>query len=265
MKKKVKKAKQSKAASGKRVPTGVPGFDDLIQGGFPQGSSVVIAGGPGTGKTIFGVQYLYNGATKYNEKGLLVTFEQRVEDIYEQARQFGWNLQQLEKQGKIKIMAFPANKINDKTIDEIRHAITNEGIKRMVLDSVSTLIVNAPVYSRRDDLVLKDVVSEYTIFSPPIVGDYIVKKFLYTFIDSLKGLGCTCLLIAEATQSGESYSRDSLSEFAADGLILITFEALGGEFSRSLIVRKMRQTKNDEDIHPLEIGKSGIVVHEITK
>lgn len=263
MKKKTKS--KDKESKGKRVPTGVPGFDNLIQGGFPQGSSIVIAGGPGTGKTIFGLQFLYDGATRYNEKGLLVTFEQRPEDIYEQAKQFGWNLQQLEKQGKLKILAYPANKINDKTIDEIKHTIETDGIKRLVLDSISTLIVNAPVYTRRDDLVLKDVVSEYTIFSPPIIGDYIIKKFLYTFLDSLKGIGCTCLFIAEASQTGEFYSRDTLSEFAADGLVLITFEALGGEFSRSLIVRKMRQTKNDEDIHPLEIGKNGIVVHEITK
>ncbi|MBI5148916.1 hypothetical protein HZA33_04525, partial [Candidatus Pacearchaeota archaeon] len=65
--------------------------------------------------------------------------------------------------------------------------------------------------------------------------------------------------------TGDYFTRDTLSEFAADGLIIITFEALGGEFSRSLIVRKMRQTKNDEDIHPLEIGKNGIVVHNVVK
>ena len=111
---------------------------------------------------------------------------------------------------------------------------------------------------------IQDVMGDNVMFSPPIIGEFITQKFLYGFIDELRELsGCTSLLIGEADQSGKYISRDTLSEFACDGIVLINFESLGGEFSRSLIVRKMRHTKNDEDVHPMEISTEGVKVHSI--
>ncbi|HLC65734.1 MAG TPA: ATPase domain-containing protein [Candidatus Nanoarchaeia archaeon] len=75
----------------KRIKTGIKGFDELVQGGFPEGSSTLITGSPGTGKSIFGLQYIYNGAIKYKERGLYLTFEQRKTDMMNQAVQFGWD------------------------------------------------------------------------------------------------------------------------------------------------------------------------------
>jgi len=250
--------------SGDRVPTGIPGFDDLIGGGFPNGASILVCGGPGTGKTIFCVQYLINGAKDYGEKGLLVTFEQRKEDVINQAKQFGWDLEKIEKEGKISIMAIPVSKLTRKTIEEIKEKVKKENIKRLVIDSLSTLIINAPIYSMSKEMSVEDVVGDNVMFSPPIIGEYFTQKFLYSFIDELRNLSlCTTLLIGEADQSGKYISRDTLSEFACDGIILINFESMGGEYSRSLIVRKMRQTKNDEDVHPMEISKEGIKIHSI--
>ncbi|HIP74098.1 MAG TPA: ATPase, partial [Euryarchaeota archaeon] len=54
----------------RRVPTGIPGLDNLIQGGFPSGSTILLSGGAGTGKTIFALQYIYSGAALYNEPGV---------------------------------------------------------------------------------------------------------------------------------------------------------------------------------------------------
>jgi len=253
----------SKKVSG-RVATGIPGFDDLIEGGFPSGSSVLLSGGPGTGKTIFAVQYLVNGVTKFNEKCLYVSFEQRPEALKAQARQFGWDLDKLERTGKLKLMCVPAKNITQKTIDDIRETVKKNGIHRLVLDSLSTLIVNAPVYTQMSDLALKDVLHESTVFSPPILGEYVVSKFLYGFIDELRELeNCTSVLIAEEHQESKGLSKDTLGEHVCDGVIFINFESLGGDYSRSLIVRKMRETKNNEDVHPVEIGKRGIVVHKI--
>jgi KaiC/GvpD/RAD55 family RecA-like ATPase len=246
-----------------RVKTGIPGFDDLVQGGFPLSSSILVCGGPGTGKTIFCLQFLVAGAQENKEKGLYVTFEQRADALREQAQQFGWDLASLEKQGLLHIIAIPLEKITDKTIKEIQEVVKKEGIKRLVIDSLSTLVVNAPIYTMPSELAIKDIMGENIIFSPPIIGDYIVKRFIYSFIEQLRSLNCTSLLVSEASQSGEYISRDTLSEFVCDGVVLITFEALGGEFSRSLIVRKMRQTKNDDNVHPLEISDSGLVVHKI--
>lgn len=249
----------------KRVATGIKGFDKLVQGGFPKNSSILVCGGPGTGKTIFGMEFIVNGIKKSNERGLYVTFEQKAEALRGQASQFGWNLESLEKSGKLKVMALPVDKLTRETIKEIREIVKKEKIKRLVIDSLSTLVINAPIYTTPSELSVKEVVGESTIFSPPIIGDYIVKRFVYGFIDQLKELDCTSVLISEANLTGEYISRDTLSEFVCDGVVVISFESLGGEFSRSLIVRKMRHTKNDEDIHPMEIGKSGIVIHEVLK
>jgi len=247
-----------------RVKTGIPGFDPLINGGIPRGSSKLVCGGPGTGKTIFCNQFLYNGATKYNGRSLLVTFEQRREDVIGQAKQFGWDLEKLEKEGKFFIMAVPVRSITSKTIQDIKDRVRKEKITRLVVDSLSTLIINAPIYSSKQDMSVEEVVGDNIVFSPPIIGEYFVQKFLYSFIDELRELkNCTCLLIGEADQSGKFISRDTLSEFACDGIILISFESMGGEYSRSLIVRKMRQTKNDEDVHPMEISKEGVKIHSI--
>ena len=72
-----------------RVKTGIKGFDELIEGGFPKNSSILVCGGPGCGKTIFASEFIYNGAKKYNEKGMYVSFEQNSDSIKNQARQFG--------------------------------------------------------------------------------------------------------------------------------------------------------------------------------
>jgi circadian clock protein KaiC len=255
---------ENKKKSFGRVPTGIPGFDDLVEGGFPQNASILVCGGPGTGKTIFCMEYLIRGIMDFNEKGLYVTFEQRADALREQGKQFGWDLEALEKKGMLKILAVPAVDIKRNIIDNIRNIVKKEGIKRLVVDSLSTLVVNAPIYVEPNELAVKDVVGENVVFSPPIIGDYIVKRFIYDFIDELRELDATSLLISEASQGGEYITRDTLSEFVCDGVVLITFESMGGAYSRSLIIRKMRQTKNDEDVHPVEISKSGMIVHKIT-
>jgi KaiC/GvpD/RAD55 family RecA-like ATPase len=103
-----------------------------------------------------------------------------------------------------------------------------------------------------------------SLFSPPVGGESIIQSFIYNFIDSIHELKeCTTILISESSEKGEYLTRDQVSEFVSDGIILLTFESMGGEFSRSLLVRKMRQTNNDEDIHPLEISPKGLVVHTV--
>jgi len=247
-----------------RVATGIPGFDDLVEGGFPNDTNILIAGAPGTGKTIFSIQYLVDGVEMYNEKGLLVTFEQKKDAIIKQANQFGWDLRKLEKSGKLRIMDVPISKINDRTANDLRMIIKKEGIKRVVIDSLSTLVINAPMYTKSSGIPPGRLLSGKIILSQPIVGDFFVKKFIYEFLENLIGLNCTSLLIGEAAQDSEYISRDTISEFVCDGIILISFEALGGEFSRTITVKKMRQTKNNENIHSFEIGKAGVVVHKIS-
>jgi len=230
-----------------RVATGIKGFDSLIEGGFPKGNAILLSGTPATGKTIFALEYLINGVKKFNEKGLYVTFEEKKWNLKNQALQFGWNLNELEKKGNLIIKQISPNELSKNTIKEIIELIKENDIKRLVIDSLSTLSINTPS----------------TYLNVNEMNEYTIKRFIYSFVDELKQFdGITSLLISQSIND-DSLSRDNVSEFICDGIIHLTFESMGGEFSRSLLVRKMRRTKNDEDIHPLEISKHGIVVHTI--
>ena len=86
-----------------RITTGITGFDDLIEGGFPEGRSFLVSGGTGTGKTIFAVQYLINGAMQ-GEPGVYLTLDERPNLIREDMLRFGWNLRQFEDQDQLKVI-----------------------------------------------------------------------------------------------------------------------------------------------------------------
>jgi len=247
----------------RRVKTGIKGFDNLVQGGFPEGSTILVTGTPGTGKTLFGLEYLYNGAKKFREKGMFVTLEQKLDDIREQAKGIGLDLRSLEKNGSIFLMHIPVDELSSETIEKIKQEAKKRKVKRLVIDSISTLSVNAPIYTPVKDMALRDIMNYKAFFSPPILGNFVVKRFIYGFLDNLKELDCTTLVTSEAPERGEYLSRDTISEFLTDGILVITFESMGGEYSRNLVVRKMRGTSNDEDVHPLEISGKGLVVHTL--
>ena len=79
-----------------RIKTGIEGFDNLVDGGIPQNFNVLVSGGAGTGKTIFGLSFIYNGAIKYKEKGLFLSFEQSEESLKKQAYQLGMDFEKAE-------------------------------------------------------------------------------------------------------------------------------------------------------------------------
>lgn len=227
-----------------KTKTGISGFDELIGGGFPQGRNILVSGTPGTGKTIFALQYLYNGAN-FGEKGLFVTFEEDAVNIKKQAKMFGWDFDELEKEGKIKILAIEARDVKESTARDIIGIIRRDNYSRLVIDSLSALAINTP----------------NTFGMVTDITEIFVKRFMYHFIHDLRGNKVTTLLISQTTEN--KLSSDGVSEFICDGIVHIKYESLGGEYSRHLTIRKMREVKNDEDIHPMGIGKEGIVVHNL--
>ena len=230
-----------------KVVTGIKGFDALVGGGFPRGKIILLSGTPGTCKTIFALQFLHNGAVKFNEKGIYISFEEKVQSLKNQALQFGWDFDRLEKDGKVKIISIPAKSIKEATAEEIIKMASSKNIKRLVIDSLSALSINSPTtYSK---------VTELTEIS--------IKRFMYRFINDLRDIKseATSLLISQTTDG--QLSRDTVSEFISDGIVHINYDALGGDYSRSLTIRKMREVKHDEDIHSLEITNKGIIVHKL--
>ncbi|MFW6383423.1 MAG: RAD55 family ATPase [Nanoarchaeota archaeon] len=247
-----------------RVPTGIKGFDNLVEGGLPLGSIVLVSGSPGTGKTIFGLEYIYRGANDFGEKGMFISFEQDPKDIREQAKQLGFeNIEKLEQEEKIVFASLTAHMVDKHTANDILTEIKERKAKRIVVDSLSALLINAPLHLVRYNEDLKDLIKESKKAEIRLTTEDIKKNFIYKFITDVKSTKATSLMLSEIPDNSEHLSSDGISEFVADGVLKITFESLGGEFSRSMTVRKMRGTKNDEDVHPLEISKDGLIVHSL--
>jgi len=87
-----------------RVKSGIPGLDELIEGGFLKGDIILLAGGTGAGKTIFSAQFIYEGAVHYGEKGVYATFEEDKGTLVRNMLRFGFDMEKLEDEGSIKIL-----------------------------------------------------------------------------------------------------------------------------------------------------------------
>ncbi len=211
-----------------RVKTGIFGLDKLTQGGFVKGSSVLVSGETGTGKTIFCLQYLWEGL-KNDESGVYITLEESAEEIKKDALVFGWDFEKYEKEGKFKIIeknVFEDTNLEFFEIDELK-------AKRVVIDSVSLL-----------SLFIEDKSS--------------MRNKMRELIKSLKERGVTVLLTSEIV--GEGFSRLGVEEFLADGIIVLKSIPIGKTNQRTLEVRKIRRTKISDGIHNIEFYKNGIKV-----
>ncbi|WFO75702.1 KaiC domain-containing protein [Desulfurococcaceae archaeon MEX13E-LK6-19] len=231
-----------------RVKTGIPGFDEILYGGIPKRNVVLLSGGPGTGKSIFGQQYLWNGL-QMGEPGVYVALEEHPVQVRINMRQFGWDVRKYEQEGTFAIVdAFTAGigeaakreryVVRDPTdvgllIDVLREAIRDTGAQRVVVDSVSTLYLTKPSVARSVVLMLKKVLS---------------------------GMGTTSILISQVSVTERGFGGPGV-EHAADGIVRLDLDEYGGELIRSLIVWKMRGTKHSMRRHPFEITDKGIIVH----
>jgi KaiC/GvpD/RAD55 family RecA-like ATPase len=234
-----KMAKTSLSSGGiERTTTGIPGLDDAIEGGYVKGSSVLITGGTGTGKTTFCAQYLWEGLKK-GEPGVYITLEEDPEDIRADVKRYGFDFTQYEKNGTFKFVYQNPFEVSDIT-STVVDAINSVNAKRVVLDPISLI-----------GMYMKD----------PAV----LRKRLFAIIMMLKRTGVTSLATSEILDDdiGErvgSLSRDGVTEFVADGVIILNLFGIGEGISRTILVRKMRRTKHETDVLPMEIGKNGVVV-----
>src|SRR5271168_4879429 len=86
------------------VRTGIAGLDKILLGGLPQGNVVLVQGATGTGKTLFGTEFIYRGITEFGEPGIIVVFETSAQKLIRDAAKMGWNLDELQTQRKLQIV-----------------------------------------------------------------------------------------------------------------------------------------------------------------
>lgn len=238
-----------------RVKTGISGFDEILEGGIPRGSTVLVTGRSGTGKTILGIQFIVNGIKMFNEKGLIVVAGEDIGKLQRSMLQFGWDLKQLEKEGKLTLIdvtsvtiGVPSVEFTEfqlKTADikqlalTIYNAVKQNNIKRVVIDSIPNIITN------KDDV-------------------HKIRTSLLTLCILLERFGCTTLMVTDIPEGSEKLSTYGVEEFIASGIIKLSLEKSSGKWIRKIQVRKMRGTKHKLDEYIFEIAENGIKILEKT-
>lgn len=223
-----------------RIKTGIKGLDELIQGGIPKGSSVLLSGGSGTGKTILGLQFIYEGARTLREPGIFITLEGNIKNIIWNMENFNWDIKSLQEKTLMKIYRlnlFPSHFDNsfeeliDKELDIIASMVKEMNATRLVVDST-------------------------TAFGVWIREKGLMRSLLYKFTSALKDLNCTTVLISETTGKKDALSPFGVEEFVTDGVIALYFTPP----NRSIFVRKMRGTNHSKSVHPFEITDKAILI-----
>lgn len=237
-----------------RVKTEIKGFDELIEGGFPKGRTILVTGGCGTGKTLFAMEYLYNGAIKFKEPGIYVTMDERPSLIREDCLKLGWELKKLEDTNLLTIIdgsmarigmpseeefSLPSTGFDaDKLLLEIMRIIKRTGATRIVIDSLAALGISMD--EEKD-----------------------IRKTILKLSYMLMRSNVTSILISEIEEKEGGLGRYGVEEFVVDGVVILYYTGIGTQSNRTLHIRKMRATKHSEDIHPLEITSKGIAVKKI--
>ncbi|TXT56666.1 MAG: Circadian clock protein kinase KaiC [Candidatus Thorarchaeota archaeon] len=232
-----------------RTPTGIHGLDDLVNGGFIEGSTILLSGCSGSGKTVFGLQFLYRGAVDFDEAGVFVTLESRPNEIRQEALQFGWNLEDIEKEKKLIIIDASSSKAGLPTsesytlrrgfdvsalAEEIYRAIHDIGAKRLVIDSLSGIGIR---------------------FDQPVE----VRNAVFTISALLRELNVTSLFVSEILHK-ESLSLAGVEQYTAQCLISLDLIPTNNSLERGLTIWKMRGSAHSLKRHKLTIDDKGIKV-----
>ncbi|MBS3061684.1 MAG: AAA family ATPase [Candidatus Diapherotrites archaeon] len=230
-----------------RVKTFVPGMDKLIQGGFPKGHVILVAGTPGVGKSILCSQILYFNAME-GKKCLYLNLEQNSSRIESQMIQFGWDP---KKAKNLKLLSLDADDPN--LVNFLLLELKNSQYDVVCLDSLDSITSN-PVSP--SNLSFKE---ESKVFAmDPLNMNRLRLKSIF------KALGqsnSTILLTSERVESPGNQgglTRDTISEFLCDGILLLRIGSVGTAVRRTLAILKMRLTKIDLFAHPFEITETGI-------
>jgi len=235
-----------------KVSSGVKGLDDMLEGGLPQSRSILVCGGPGTGKTIFGTQFLYSGAVEYGEPGLYVSLDESPIHLRQDVVAFGWDIEGLEKQKKLVIVdaspirAIPGQvKIGNLNIGKrdfsmlslieiIKTRVEEFRVKRVVIDPITTFAVQYPsVYERRNAVL--------------------------DLIQAVTNLGTTNLMISELRATALERQIQA-EEFLLHGVIVFHTISKDGEIVRAIQIEKMRGFAHDHQLRPYKIYQTGMEV-----
>jgi circadian clock protein KaiC len=229
-----------------KAPTGIPGLDQITEGGLPRGRVSLVAGSAGAGKTLLGLEFLVAGARKYGEPGVLVSFEESVEKVTLNVRSLGFDLDQLQRDGLLKVISFqvePAEIISTGAFDLepifliLDDAISRIGARRIVLDTVEVL---------------------FGAFG----DDSTIRAELNRLARWLEERGVTAIMTGE--RGDRNLTRHGIEEYVTDCVIVLDHRVTEEISTRRLRVVKYRGSAHGTNEFPFLISARGFVVLPIT-
>ena len=222
--------------------TGIRGLDEITRGGLPKGRPTLVCGGPGSGKTLLALTFLVNGATQFDEPGVLMTFEENAEEMASDVASLGFDLPSLIASGKIAVDYVRVERSEIEETGEydleglfvrLDYAIQSVGATRVVLDTIESLFSG-----------LKD--------------DAILRAELRRLFRWLKDKGVTAIITGER---GEGLlTKQGLEEYVSDAVILLDHRVHDQVSTRRLRVVKYRGSHHGTNEYPFLIDATGLSV-----
>lgn len=240
------RAKKNVSKFLQKTPTGIEGFDEITFGGLPKGRPTLIAGNTGCGKTLFGMEFLVRGATQYDEPGVMMSFEENVEELSKNFSSLGFNINELISQKKLHIEFVDIERSEIEETGEydleglfirLDYAIKNIKAKRVVLDTIETLFSGLP-------------------------NETILRAELRRLFRWLKSRGVTAIITGEKGE--HTLTRHGLEEYVADCVILLDHVIVDMVATRRLRVVKYRGSTHGTGEFPFLIQENGITILPIT-
>jgi len=226
-----------------RVPTGIEGFDRLVQGGFPDRTVNLVSGPAGSGKSLFALHFCVNGAFRYREPSMYVMLEETKSNLERAMKAFGMNGGLPDRSnrfltidlGELRRTGPHGTAIGFEELQEfLASALKSAGVRRLVVDSLSAIGLRYPT------------VEEF-------------RERLFSFCRFLHEQEVTTILVAESPD-GLLLTRHGVEQFLSDSFVFLGLEEVKGDLRRTLTVRKMRFTKHDTAKHPVHITANGLTV-----
>src|SRR6202158_1608055 len=242
-----KKASQPSSKTLPKASTGIQGFDEITGGGLPRGRPTLVSGGAGSGKTLFGLQFLVRGATQYSEPGVLISFEESIPDLTKNVASLGFDLDRLVADKKLFVdhVSITRNELGetgeydlDGLFIRIADAVQRVGARRVVLDTIEALFGELP--------------------NPGILRAEIRRLFNW-----LKQKGLTTVITAERDQPAR-LTRHGIEEFVSDCVILLDHRIREEISTRRLRIVKYRGSTHGTNEYPFLIDDQGISVLPIS-
>ena len=238
------------AATNRRVlpkaPSGIKGLDEITGGGLPQGRPTLVCGGAGCGKTLLAMEFLVRGAMEHGEPGVFIAFEETAEELTENVRSLGFDLDAMTEQGLISldhVVVVPEEIEETGQYDleglfiRLGFAIDSIGAKRVALDTLETLFGG-------------------------LTNEAILRAELRRLFRWLKDKGVTAVITAERGEG--TFTRQGLEEYVSDCVILLDHRVVESHSTRRLRILKYRGTSHGTNEYPFLIDENGIIVSAIT-